>query len=164
MSFRPLTPIEEIMLAPPERLDQPTTRIIAGERHEWVTNANDGGGMWYFWRRLSTQQPRAMRASSSNTSTVDRARPRERRSTRRAATKSRGPDDSPGDRPPDGSPPSVGRVAGSGRRVTYRDVTYRLNVAQEWHAYGADDDAWDVINSLREEIDRDLRDEARAAA
>jgi hypothetical protein len=52
----------------------------------------------------------------------------------------------------------------TGRRVTYQDVSYRLNVAQEWHHDGADEDAWAVINSLREEVDRDLRDEARAAA
>ena len=51
----------------------------------------------------------------------------------------------------------------TGRRVTLRDVSYRLNLALEWHQDGADEDAWDVVNALREEIDRDLRDEQRAA-
>jgi len=51
-----------------------------------------------------------------------------------------------------------------GRIVTWKDVSCRLNVAQEWHNDGADEDAWAVIDSLREEIDRDLRDERRAAA
>ena len=49
-------------------------------------------------------------------------------------------------------------------RVTPQDVSYRLNVALEWHRDGADDVAWDVVNALREEVDCDLRDEATAAA
>jgi hypothetical protein len=50
-----------------------------------------------------------------------------------------------------------------GRRITLQDITQRLNVALEWHDDGADDDAWEVVNDLREEIDGDLRDERRAA-
>jgi hypothetical protein len=51
-----------------------------------------------------------------------------------------------------------------GQLVTWKDVSARLNVALEWRQDGAEDDAWDVVNSLREEVDRVLRDEARAAA
>ena len=54
-------------------------------------------------------------------------------------------------------------VMAGGRLVTWEDVSYRLNAALEWHQDGADEDAWDVINDLREELDRDLRDEPRAA-
>jgi hypothetical protein len=162
MKIRRQTAMEEILFRPPSRMDEPVRRLIAGERYEWVTNPKDGAGMWYCWRRITTAAPRAARSPVKTT--VERARPRERRSTRRATAKSRGgPDDLPGDRPSDGSPQPVGRVADSGHRLTLRDVSYRLNVAQVWHNDGADEDAWAVINSLREEVDRDLRDERRAA-
>jgi hypothetical protein len=120
--------------------------------------------MWYFWRSISTTPPRGLRSSSNLTTTGERARPREHRSTRRSTAKSRGPDDSPGDRPPDGSPPSVGRRARSGQRVTYQDVSYRLNVALEWHQDDDGEGAWAVVNELRESVDHHLCDEARAAA
>jgi hypothetical protein len=52
----------------------------------------------------------------------------------------------------------------TGRRFTLQDVTYRLNVALEWHQDGADEDAWAVVDALREEVDRDLREERSVAA
>jgi hypothetical protein len=46
----------------------------------------------------------------------------------------------------------------SRRSITLADASYRLNLALEWHQDGADEDAWDVVNALREEIDQGIRD------
>ena len=126
------------------------------------------------WRREGYTFDAQHRLVAPRTPAASHRGEREQRpsATRRSSTRSRS--GSRGDPPQDADPPPVqpqpaADVAASRRRVPTRrvswwDVSTRLNVALEWHQDGADEDAWAVILGLLDEIDRDLRDERRSVA
>jgi hypothetical protein len=49
-------------------------------------------------------------------------------------------------------------------RLDLLNLRYRLNLILEWIGDGAAEDATSVLVDLLDEVDRDLRDERRAAA
>jgi hypothetical protein len=117
MTFRRFTPIDEIRFAPPERIDEPETRTIAGARYEWITEREGRPqGLWYAWRRVSAPPRGAPRpAASRMPRAAAPARPREHRSRSHAHRGPPSDDDPHDDDPPAGlSQPARAEVAGSG--------------------------------------------------